>query len=459
MAATATNDDFLLLLRDSGLVAPDALSALVEPGLAAVELANRLVRQRLLTAYQAEQLLQGDRRSLSIGKFRVLERLGGGSSGCVYLVEQPGIGRRAAVKVLPYAGDAGPSTVERFKREARALAGLDHPNVVAVHDFDRDGDRLYLVLEYVGGVSLQDLVKQHGPLGVLRAAHYVRQAATGLQHLHEAGLIHRDVKPANLMVDPRGTVKILDLGLTRFLDEDESLTADYDAAKVLGTADYLAPEQAVNSHEVDIRADVYGLGATFYFLVTGCTPFPEGTAMQKLLWVQMREPRPVRELCPDLPEDVAAIIEQMMAKDPADRFATPAEVVHALAPWTEMPAEPLAAAALPRPRSRVTVPVLTAPPPPSSARLRLAEPPRKPAPEPASPAAETDRALASSRPTDPGVPPRPAEFPATIRLGPTAGPDGGAGRLWVRVAVVALTVLLSAGLGIVLTALTGLKLP
>src|SRR5207248_2815457 len=162
-SATATSDDFLLLLRDSGLVAPDVLAPLLDPVRTPVELANCLVRQRLLTAYQAEQLLQGDRRALAIGKFRVLERLGSGSSGAVYPAEQPGVGRKAAVKVLPCAGDAGPSTVERFKREARALAGLDHPNVVAVHDFDRDGDRLFLVLEYVGGVSLQDLVKRHGP--------------------------------------------------------------------------------------------------------------------------------------------------------------------------------------------------------------------------------------------------------------------------------------------------------
>jgi eukaryotic-like serine/threonine-protein kinase len=458
MSATATNDEFLLFLRDSGLVAPDVLSSLLDPALPPVELANRLVRKRLLTAYQAEQLLQGDRRGLTIGKFRVLERLGSGSSGFVYLVQQPDIGRKAAIKMLPCPADAGLSTVERFKREARALAGLDHPNVVQVFDFDRDGERLFLVMEYVDGVSLQDLVKRHGPLGVLQAAHYVRQAATGLQHLHEAGLIHRDIKPANLMVDTRGTIKILDLGLTRFLDEAESLTADYDAAKVLGTADYLAPEQAVNSHEVDIRADVYGLGATFYFLVTGATPFPEGTAMQKLLWVQMRPPQPVRELCPDLPEDVAAIIEQMMAKDPADRFATPGEVVHALAPWTERPAEPLAAGTLPRPRSRVEVPVLTVPPP-SSTRPRLAEPPPKPEPEPASPAAETDRPLALDRPTEPNVAPVPVRPLAVPWLVLPKSPESAEGRFWFRVAVVALTVLLSAGIGIVLTVLTELKLP
>src|SRR5205807_2045536 len=176
---------------------------------------------------------------------------------------------------------------------------------------------------------------------VTRACHYMYQSARGLQHAHEtAGLVHRDVKPGNILVDRNGVVKILDMGLARFFhDEEDILTKKYDE-NVLGTADYLAPEQALDSHSVDIRADIYSLGATFYFCLTARTPFSEGTVAQKLIWHQTRQPKSVRTTRPDVPEELAAVLEKMMSKDPAHRYQSPTDVVAALASWDQEPIGP-----------------------------------------------------------------------------------------------------------------------
>jgi len=192
------------------------------------------------------------------------------------------------------------------------------------------------VMEFVDGTSLQDLVRKEGPLHPSRAASYISQAALGLQHAHEvAGLVHRDIKPGNLIVDRNGTVKLLDMGLARFfLDEEDLLTKKYDE-NVLGTADYLAPEQVIDSHEVDIRADIYSLGATFYYCLTGRTPFGEGTTAQKLIWHQTRQVKPVRSIRGDVPPLMEAVLNRMLAKDPTQRFQTPVEVSNALAGWVE----------------------------------------------------------------------------------------------------------------------------
>ena len=221
------------------------------------------------------------------------------------------------------------------------MAALDHPNIVRAYDIDQDEKLHFLVMEHVDGASLQEIIKRTGPMEVLRACHYMRQAALGLQHAHEsAGLVHRDIKPGNILVDRNGIVKVLDMGLARFFhDEDDILTKKYDE-NVLGTADYLAPEQALDSHGVDIRADIYSLGATFYWCLTGRTPFAEGTVAQKLIWHQTRKPKEIRSIRPDVPEEILTIIDKMMAKDPGQRYATPQAVAEALAPWTQTPIPP-----------------------------------------------------------------------------------------------------------------------
>jgi serine/threonine protein kinase len=355
MAVPATATEFLELVRKSGVVDEKRLEPHVQKLRAAgtlpeesAKLAGVLVRDGLLTHFQAEQIMQGKWRRFTIGKYKVLERLGSGGMGSVYLCEHKLMRRRVAVKVLPAAKASDQASLERFYREARAAAALDHPNIVHAYDIDQDEKLHFLVMEYVDGSSLQEIVKKSGPLDVTRAAHYIRDAALGLTHAHTAGLVHRDIKPGNILVDRSGVVKVLDMGLARFFnDEDDILTKKFDET-VLGTADYLAPEQAVDSHGVDIRADIYSLGATFYFLLAGRTPFGEGTVTQKLLWHQSRKPKPLATHRADLPAELIAIIEKMMEKDPAARYQDPALVAEALAPWTQTPIAPPKDVEMPR---------------------------------------------------------------------------------------------------------------
>jgi serine/threonine protein kinase len=334
-------DRFLDALRQTGLVPADRLDAQLRRSAAegppedGRELAARFVRDGLLTPYQADQLVSGQGHSLVIaGKYAILTLLAAGGMGQVYLAEHLLMRRRSAVKILPARLTADPAAVERFHREARAVAALDHPNIVRAYDVDSADDLQFLVMEYVDGVSLQDLVARRGPLEPAAAADYIAQAARGLQHAHENGWVHRDVKPANLLLDRSGTVKVLDLGLARMLGDDvELLTGSGDPSVLLGTADYLAPEQATDSHAADIRSDVYSLGATLYFLLTGRPPFAEGTPAQRVLAHQTRPPKPVIELRPEVPAVLAAVLDRMLAKDPVQRYLDPAAVDAALGPW------------------------------------------------------------------------------------------------------------------------------
>ncbi len=383
MAAPATTDEFLDLIRKSGVAEEKRFDAWLAKAKAAglpakaTEAAGLLVRDGILTTFQAEQILQGKWKRFTIGKYKVLEKLGSGGMGSVYLCEHKLMRRRVAVKVLPSAKANDEAALGRFYREARAVAALDHPNIVHAYDIDQDETLHFLVMEYVDGASLQDIVKKAGPLDIHRACHYIHQSALGLEHASQAGLIHRDIKPGNILVDRTGVVKILDMGLARFFnDEDDMLTKKFDE-NVLGTADYLAPEQAIDSHEVDIRADIYSLGATFYFILTGRTAFGEGTVAQKLLWHQNRQPKPVTEFRPEVPADLAAIISKMMAKEKTQRYQTPAEVAAALEPFvqgaigpppdSEMPQLSLAATG-PAPSMEAADTAIVKTPPPAAPR-------------------------------------------------------------------------------------------
>jgi serine/threonine protein kinase len=355
MPAPTTSEELLDLVRKSEIVEVKRLDAYVaklradgrlgvKPGL----LAGMMIKDGLLTHFQAEQLVLGKWRRFTIGKYKVLERLGQGGMGSVYLCEHKLMRRRVAVKVLPTAKASAPEDLERFYREARAVAALDHPNIVHAYDIDQDDTLHFLVMEYVDGISLQDLVKRNGPLDPVRAAHYIEQTAQGLAHAHLAGLVHRDIKPGNLLVDRQGVVKILDMGLARFFnDEEDILTRKYDQ-NVLGTADYLSPEQVEDSHEVDTRADIYSLGATFYFLLTGRTPFEEGTVAQKLMWHRTRKPKTITAYRQDVPRELLAVLDKMMEKRPEDRYQHPLDVSAALRPWTEQPIRPPSETEIPR---------------------------------------------------------------------------------------------------------------
>ena len=237
----------------------------------------------IITRWQCEKNPPGQVQRFLSGKPQTLgtPRFGGMSS--VYLAEHMVMKHKRAIKVLPKSKLGNNSYLERFQREAKAIASLNHPNIVRAFDIDNEKDTHYLVMEYVDGADLQTLVRKHGPLPFAVAADYIAQAARGLHHAHEAGLIHRDVKPANILVNKKGVVKVLDLGLALFSEEtDPSLTMEYND-KVLGTADYLPPEQAINSHKIDSRADMYGLGCTLYFLLTGHAPFPDGSIPSRII--------------------------------------------------------------------------------------------------------------------------------------------------------------------------------
>ncbi|MGW8256353.1 MAG: serine/threonine-protein kinase, partial [Thermoguttaceae bacterium] len=288
--AVSSVETYLDLVRRSGLVEKDQLNAALldlknESGgslPADVDsVSGKLVAVGLLTDWQNENILEGRHKGFFLGKYKLLRLLGTGGMSSVYLAEHVLMQRRSAIKVLPKNRVEDSSYLARFHREAQAAAALDHRNIVRAYDVDNDGPVHYLVMEYVEGYDLQRLVKEKGPFDYITAADFIRQAAEGLYYAHLAGLIHRDVKPANLLVDQRNVVKVLDLGLARFnVEEQASLTVAYDE-NVLGTADYLAPEQAVDSHGVDARADIYSLGCTLYFLLTGHAPFPEGTLPQR----------------------------------------------------------------------------------------------------------------------------------------------------------------------------------
>jgi serine/threonine protein kinase len=305
------------------------------------ELADALVREGLLTHFQADKLLAGRWRGFIIsGKYRLLDRLGSGGMGQVYLCEHILMGRKVALKVLPPAHAEDSASLARFRREARAVARLDHPNIVRAHDIDREEKLHFLVLEFVDGCNLHDFVRKNSPLTPARAAHYIRQAALGLQHAHEAGLVHRDIKPGNLLLDRQGTVKLMDMGLARFFHEDkEAFVKEFEEGYIIGTADYVAPEQ-IHDSKVDIRADIYSLGGTFYYLLVGKSPFEDGTTPQKMIWHQVRQPKSLRALRPDVPERMVQVIERMMAKEPARRYQTPAEVAAALEEFTSTPVLP-----------------------------------------------------------------------------------------------------------------------
>jgi serine/threonine protein kinase len=244
--------------------------------------------------------------------------------------------RRVAIKVLPSALAEDEAIRARFRLEAQASAQLEHPSFVRVYDFSQEGRLHYLVMEHVEGPNLQHLLARRGPLPVARACEYARQTALALQAAHDAGLVHRDVKPANLIVDRAGKVKVLDLGLVRCeVEEGDPLTKKLNDKMVLGTADYLAPEQALSLHDVDGRADVYSLGATLYALLAGQPPFHKGTLGQKLIWHQTVVPEPVHTHRPEVPLVLSAVVARMLAKKPEDRFASAAAAAEALAPWAE----------------------------------------------------------------------------------------------------------------------------
>jgi len=335
-------DRFLEFVGRSKLVEPERLEAVVSDWKRgatiaqlddANECATHLVDAGLLTRWQAHKLLEGRHRGFLLGKYKLLDHLGSGGMSSVYLAEHTLMHRLAAIKVLPQHRVADATYLARFQLEGQSTAALDHPNIVRVYDLDHDGKIHYLVMEYIEGRDLEALVARGGPLDFVVAADFIAQAAAGLDYAHRVGLVHRDIKPANLLVDQQGVVKVLDMGLAKFACARSATAALVNDEQVLGTADYVAPEQTVNSNTVDCRADVYSLGCTLYFLLSGHPPFPFGNALQRMAAHQHNTPPSISLDRPDTPVTLVAICERMMAKSPADRFDSAGDVHQALSRW------------------------------------------------------------------------------------------------------------------------------
>jgi serine/threonine protein kinase len=303
-------------------------TTLTDAAVADRQLADKLIEMGLLNSYQATQLLAG-MSSLKLGPYRILDEIGRGGMGEVYKAEHEIMGRIVAVKVLPKIKST-PAAIASFKREIRAQAKLDHKHLVRAFDAGHDKGVYFLATEYVPGMDLRKYIRARGPLSMREAATIISQAADGLQHAHELGLVHRDVKPGNLLVTPEGHTKVSDLGLAGWLTEDDPT---FMSGKIVGTADYLPPEQVVSPGVVTPAGDIYSLGCTLYYAVTSKVPYPRGTTAEKAHRHCTATPLNPRLLNSALSEEFIEVISDMMNKDPQQRIPSAAEVVRRLAPW------------------------------------------------------------------------------------------------------------------------------
>ncbi|MEX2175125.1 MAG: serine/threonine-protein kinase, partial [Pirellulaceae bacterium] len=285
-------------------------------------LASRLVQQGILSPYQVKELKSG-RTKFNLGPYIITDWIGQGGMGHVYKGVHKVMGRECAIKVLPL-NKATPEAINNFTREVRTQAQLDHPNLVRAYDAGHDGNVHYLVVEYVPGTDLRRLVRSQGPLTQQQAASVVLQAARGLDHAHKRGLIHRDIKPGNCLVTAEGIAKVSDLGLAGFVHDAEN---DPRTGKIVGTSDYLSPEQIRAPSDITHTTDIYSLGCTLYYAVCGKVPFPGGTARDKANRHLNDTPWHPRRFNPDMNEEFVEVIADMMEKDPKARIQSAAEVV------------------------------------------------------------------------------------------------------------------------------------
>jgi serine/threonine protein kinase len=287
---------------------------------------------------EAEAVLPGsahaDYVTRVLGEYDLFEQIGRGGGGTVYRARHRKLRRIVAIKLLNRIDD--PRMIARFDREMHAIGKLQHPNIVAATDAGEADGVYYLVMEFVAGKSISQLIRDHGPISQTDACEIVRQAATGLQYIHERGLVHRDIKPANLMLNEAGQVMILDLGLALLHEDDFSVDAMTSSDMLMGTIDYMAPEQAADTHQVDIRADIYSLGATCYTLLTGVPPFGpsrHASPLARIAAITTGTPTPIQSVRPELDAGVIAILKRMLARYPEERYATPQEVADAILPF------------------------------------------------------------------------------------------------------------------------------
>ena len=340
---------FIQALTSTGIMTPADAETLAQSIPAekrtgdADEVARNLVRQGKLTRYQAAAIYQGKAEGLLLGNYLILDKLGAGGMGQVFRARHRRMDRVVAIKVLSKKLLDSPDAVARFQREAKAAARLTHPNIVTAYDADEAGGLHFLVMEYVEGSDLAGLVKQQGPLPVAQALDYLLQAARGLEHAHGEGVVHRDIKPSNLLLDKKGTLKILDMGLARMSDPlaDPSAAPGADlthSGSIMGTIDYMAPEQAMDSRQADARSDIYSLGCTLHYLLTGRPPYGGDTILKRLTAHQQAAIPLLSSTRPDIPPGFNEVFNRMMAKPAAARYQTSKELVAALDSLRNQPA-------------------------------------------------------------------------------------------------------------------------
>lgn len=348
-SSDASPTAFLQALRRSLLIPTEVLDAALaaappEARASARTLAEHLIEIGELTHYQSEKLLSGRWRGLVVGEYHILAPLGRGGMGTVYLAKslaKPAVPPYplfplVALKVLPpKRAREEAKTLLRFRREMELGKHLDHPNITRTLDAGEQHGLHYIAMEYVPGQSLKQLISKDGPLPVGEAARLFADVAAGLEHAHSKGLIHRDLKPSNIMVTPEGRAKLLDLGLALLVDEalPEDIAIVGGEGYILGTMDYIAPEQTSDATNVGPHSDVYALGCSIYHAVCGVPPYPGGTAKQKMQWHRTEPAPPPHTINPALPPAFSLIIQSCMAKNPADRPASAAELRSLLLPW------------------------------------------------------------------------------------------------------------------------------
>jgi serine/threonine protein kinase len=297
------------------------------------ELGRRLVELGYLNRWQVEQLKEG-RTKFTLGPYRIVNAIGQGGMGHVFKAEHKMLGRTEAVKVLP-KNRSTPEAIAAFQREIRAQAQLDHPNLVRATYADHEGDTYFFVTEFVPGTDLRRLVRRNGPLSAAIAATIISRAAEGLHYAHRKGLVHRDVKPGNLLVTPDGRTKVTDLGLAWGIMDELAGSVPEKTRSLVGTADYMAPETITDPDKIRPVSDIYSLGCTLYYAVTGKVPFPGGNTADKMQRHLSETPLNPLHFNPDLPEDFCDVIAAMMNKNPDERTPTAAAVVELLSPWCD----------------------------------------------------------------------------------------------------------------------------
>jgi serine/threonine-protein kinase len=347
-ASDAVPLDLLPLIRRSGVLSErqyEEVKSKVGSGeypRDAHALAGRLVEERILTEFQSARLLRLKVHGLVVGRYVILDRLGAGARGRVFRAQHRLMGRVVALKLIAPHIASRASSIARFHREMRLIGRLDHPNVVRAYDADQIGQLLYLIMEYVPGRSLEKVLAARGPLPAADVANYMAQAAQGLAHAHDRGIVHRDVKPSNLLLSDIGQVKVLDLGLSALMEADSRATFATAAGFVVGTLHYMSPEQ-LSGMEVDARSDLFSLGCTMFYLLSGQVPFPGDTVAECIAQRILGGTIPITALRPDLSPRCAAVLDKLLARSPGDRFQTADETAAALSELAEPTADGAAA--------------------------------------------------------------------------------------------------------------------